>query len=101
MVSAVQRDKAAEDAALRSGDEVRLVGEPPGSLAAFDETWLRETRFVVRHVGRDATVDVQSDLAEDYLVATVPAAVVARVRRTPGRPGADAVPGAESVPGAG
>ncbi|MEK8107139.1 hypothetical protein NKG94_21960 [Micromonospora sp. M12] len=48
----------------------------PESLADYDETWLRETTFVVRYVGRDATVDVQSDLAEDYVIVTVPAAAV-------------------------
>ncbi|MEU4473639.1 hypothetical protein [Micromonospora sp. NPDC023888] len=98
VVSAVQRDEAPKDAALRPGDEVRLVGEVPEGLADYDGTWLRETRFVVRYVGRDATVDVQSDLAEDYFVATVPVAAVARVERTPGRPRAQAASATETSP---
>lgn len=81
LISAVQRGEASEDAAVRPGDEVRLVGEFPESLAEYDQTWLRETIFVVRYVGRDATVDVQSDLTEDYMIATVPAAMVEPLRR--------------------
>ncbi|MGC4746630.1 hypothetical protein ACLQ28_13340 [Micromonospora sp. DT201] len=65
MISAVQRGETGEDARVGPGDEVRLVGELPESLAGYDETWLRRTVFVVRHVGGDATVDVQSDLTED------------------------------------
>ncbi|MBM0276604.1 hypothetical protein [Micromonospora tarensis] len=80
-ISTVQRAEAPDDAALRPGDAVRLVGELPESLAEYDENWLRETGLVVRYVGRDATVDVQSDLAEDYWIATVP---VAAVRQLPG-----------------
>jgi len=53
----------------------------PESLAGYDATWLRETVFVVRYVGRDATVDVQPDLTEDYVIATVPAAIVEPLRR--------------------
>jgi hypothetical protein len=45
-------------------------------LAGYDATWLREIVFVVRYVGRDATVDVQSDLIEDYVIAAVPVAIV-------------------------
>lgn len=81
LISAVQRGEALEDAAVRPGDEVRLVGVLPDSLAGYDETWLRETVFVVRYVGRDATVDVQSDLTEDYMIATVPAAGVEPLQR--------------------
>ena len=81
LISAVQRDEAPGDAAVRPGDEVRLVGELPESLAGYDATWLRETVFVVRYVGRDATVDVQPDLTEDYVIATVPAAIVEPLRR--------------------
>jgi hypothetical protein len=81
LISAVQRGEASGDAAVRPGDEVRLVGELPESLAEYDETWLRETVFVVRYVGRDATVDVQSDLTEDYMIATVSAAIVEPLRR--------------------
>jgi len=65
---------------------VRLVGEPPASLTAeYDATWLRETVFVVRYVGDDATIDVQPNLTEDYLIKTVPMAIVkpARTRSTP------------------
>ncbi|ADU11479.1 hypothetical protein ML5_6035 [Micromonospora sp. L5] len=61
---------------VKPGDEVRLVGEVPESLADYDETWLRETTFVVRYVGRNAMVDLQPDLIEDYVIATVPAASV-------------------------
>lgn len=81
VISAVQRGNAPRGAAVGPGDEVRLVGELPESLAGYDERWLRETVFVVRYVGRDATVDVQSDLIEDYMIATVPAAIVDPVRR--------------------
>jgi hypothetical protein len=55
---------------------VRLAGQLPASLAEYDETWLRETVFVVRYVGDDATVDVQPDLNEDYVIQTVPTANV-------------------------
>ncbi|MGC4880342.1 hypothetical protein ACLQ26_29225 [Micromonospora sp. DT43] len=75
-ITATQRDEAPADALLKPGDEVRLVGEVPESLADYDEMWLRETTFVVRYVGRNAMVEVQRDLAEDYLIATVPAAGV-------------------------
>ena len=40
LISAVQRDEAPGDAAVRPGDEVRLVGELPESLAGYDATWL-------------------------------------------------------------
>jgi hypothetical protein len=77
LISDVQRCEAAADAAIMPGDEVRLVGEPPASLAAeYDATWLRETVFVVRYVGDDAKVDVQPDLTEDYLIEAVPIFVV-------------------------
>ncbi|SHN46466.1 hypothetical protein [Cryptosporangium aurantiacum] len=80
-MSAVQRDEAPEDAVVKPGDEVRLVGELPESLSGYGEAWLRETVFVVRHVGRGPTVAVQSDLAQDYMIATVPAAAVERFAR--------------------
>ncbi|MCG5460523.1 hypothetical protein MED01_003041 [Micromonospora sp. MED01] len=80
-ISAVQRGEAPDGAVLRPGDDVRLVGELPESLVGYDETWLRSTVFVVRYVGRDATVDVQSDLTEDYVITTVPAAGVTPWRR--------------------
>jgi len=60
---------------------VRLVGELPENLAGYDETWLRRTVFVVRYVSGAPTVDVQSDLAEDYMIATVPTAIVEPVRK--------------------
>ncbi|MEU8220140.1 hypothetical protein AB0C47_30720 [Micromonospora taraxaci] len=80
-ITAIQRDEAPADAAVKPGDEVRLVSEVSESLADYDETWLRETTFVVRYVGRTGMVDVQPDLAEDYLIATVPAACVEPFRR--------------------
>ncbi|MBL6280297.1 hypothetical protein JMF97_29465 [Micromonospora fiedleri] len=75
-ITAIQRDEAPADATIKPGDEVRLVGEVPESLADYDEMWLRETTFVVRYLGRNAMVDVQPDLTEDYVIATVPAAAV-------------------------
>ena len=72
LVSDIQRDEAPAEAAIVAGDEVRLVGEPPPSLAAYDPNWLRETVFVVRYVGDDATVDVQPELWSDYVIETVP-----------------------------
>lgn len=81
LISAVQRGEASGGAAVRPGDEVRLVGELPESLASYDEGWLRETVFVVRYVSRDATVDVELDLTEDWMIATVPAAGVEPLRR--------------------
>ncbi|MFG1992845.1 hypothetical protein ACGFJ7_22985 [Actinoplanes sp. NPDC048988] len=86
-ITAVQRREVAQDAPLRPGDEVRLVGELPESLAGYDGTRLRETTFTVRYVSRAPTIAIQSDLAEDYLVATVPASAVERLpsrRRGPG-----------------
>jgi hypothetical protein len=76
LIADIQRGAAAADAVIRPGDEVRLVGQLPASLADYDETWLRETVFVVRYVGDDATVDVQPDLNEDYVIQTVPTANV-------------------------
>ncbi|MET7951759.1 hypothetical protein [Micromonospora sp. NPDC005324] len=73
-ITAIQRDEAPTDAPLKPGDEVRLVGEVPESLADYDEMWLRDIMFVVRYVGRNAMVHVQPDLTEDYVIATVPAA---------------------------
>jgi hypothetical protein len=60
---------------------VRLVGEVPESLAGYDETWLRRTVFIVRYVSRTLTVDIQSDLAEDYMIATAPTAIIELVRK--------------------
>lgn len=76
LISEIQRGEAQADATIRPGDEVRLVGELPASLAPYDAGWLRETRFVVRYVGDDATVDVQPELIQDYAIEEVPVANV-------------------------
>ena len=76
LITAVQRDEAPVDAAVKPGDEVRLVGELPESLAEYDETILRETVFVVRYVSKAPTVEVQTDLTVDYTVETVPASAL-------------------------
>ena len=52
------------------------MGELPGSLAEYHETMLRESVFVVRYIGDDATVHVQPELTVDYLIETVPIANV-------------------------
>ncbi|GHJ15348.1 hypothetical protein TPA0908_33430 [Micromonospora sp. AKA38] len=57
------------------------MGALPEALAEYDETWLRQISFTVRYAGRGLMVDVQSDLTEDYIVATVPAAAVERIPR--------------------
>jgi hypothetical protein len=80
MISAVQRGEVPANAALKPGDAVRIVGDLPENLSKYDERILRRTVFVVRFVGRDATVDVQPDLTEDYVIETVPAAIVEPVR---------------------
>ncbi|GAA1654368.1 hypothetical protein [Actinoplanes couchii] len=80
MISAVQRGEAPEDAALKPGDSVRIAGDLPENLADHDEAILREMVFVVRHVGSDAMVDVQPDLLEDYVIETVPIAILEQVR---------------------
>jgi hypothetical protein len=85
LISEVQRGEAPEDAAILAGDAVRLVGEPPASLAAYDPAWLRDTVFVVRYVGEDATVDVQPELIDDYVIETVPIAIVRHTQK-PNRP---------------
>ncbi len=79
-ISGVLRAEAPEDAPFKPGDEVRLVGALPESLAEYDEMSLRQINFTVRYVGRGPTIDVQSDLAEDYMIATVPAAAVERLQ---------------------
>jgi hypothetical protein len=79
MISASQRGEASSDAVVRAGDEVRLVGELPDSLAHYNETMLREMIFVVRYVGKDETVAVQPYLNEDYVIETVPIANVKSV----------------------
>jgi hypothetical protein len=76
LISDIQRGEAAADATIIPGDQVRLVGELPASLAEYNRTILRETVFVVRYVGDDATVDIQPELTVDYLIETVPIANV-------------------------
>jgi hypothetical protein len=76
LITAVQRDEAPAEAALRPGDEVRLVGDLPESLAQCNEASLRETVFVVRYVSRAPTVEVQTELTEDYMIETVPVAAL-------------------------
>jgi hypothetical protein len=72
LISGIQRDEALAEASIVAGDRVRLVGDLPPSLAKQNERILRETVFVVRFVGDDETVDVQPDLAVDYVIETVP-----------------------------
>jgi hypothetical protein len=81
LISDIQRGEAPADAAIVAGDEVRLVGEPPATLATYDANWLRESVFIVRFVGDDDTVDVQPELWNDYVIETVPIATV-RLART-------------------
>ena len=81
LISDIQRGEAAADTAILPGDKVRLAGRPPASLADYDPGWLRKTVFVVRYVGDDATVDVQPDLTEDYVIEAVPIANVKPARR--------------------
>lgn len=85
LISDIQRGEAPADAAILPGDVVRLVSEPPASLAAYDPTRLRDTAFIVRYVGDDATVDVQPELIDDYVIETVPIAIV-RPTHTPNPP---------------
>jgi hypothetical protein len=80
LISDIQRGEAAADAAILPGDKVRLAGELPVNLADYDAAWLRETVFVVRHVVDGATVDVQPDLTEDYVIEAVPIAIVKPAR---------------------
>jgi hypothetical protein len=80
-ISAVLRTEAPETAPFKPGDEVRLVGALPETLAGYDEMWLRQISFTVRYAGRGPMIDVQSDLTEDYIVATVPAAAAERLHR--------------------
>ncbi|MFJ6949872.1 hypothetical protein ACWEEK_31785 [Micromonospora aurantiaca (nom. illeg.)] len=80
-ISAVLRTEAPADAPFKPGDEVRLVGALPEALSKYDETWLRQISFTVRYAGRGPMIDVQSDLTEDYIVATVAAAAVEHLPR--------------------
>ncbi|GIE91484.1 hypothetical protein [Actinoplanes regularis] len=79
-ISAILSSEAPEDAPFRPGDEVRLVGALPESLAGSDEAELRKTKFVVRYVGRGPMVAVQTDLTEDYWIVTVPAVNLEPIR---------------------
>jgi hypothetical protein len=81
LISNIQRREAGSTAALSPGDEVRLIGELPPSMSAYDETWVRQTAFVVRYVGHDGTIDVQPAWTEDYVIETVPAAIVRPTRQ--------------------
>lgn len=82
LLTANQREEAAADAPLLPGDEVRLVGDLPASLANYDEPLLRETVFIVRYVGDDGTIDIQPHWTHDYVIETVPATAV---KLTPGQ----------------
>jgi hypothetical protein len=76
--------RRAADAEIVADDVARIVSEPSASLAAYDPTRLRETMFTVPYVGDDATVDMQPELIDDYVIETVPIAIV-RPRRRPTR----------------
>jgi hypothetical protein len=56
------------------------VGALPEALSEYDQTWLRRISFTVRYAGRGQMIDVQSDLTEDYIVATLTAAAVERIQ---------------------
>jgi hypothetical protein len=72
----VRAPSAPATATILPGDQVRVVGELPASLAKYNPTILRETTFVVRYVGNNGTVDVQPDLRVDFVIETVPTANV-------------------------
>ncbi|MET8151446.1 hypothetical protein ACIBSW_17270 [Actinoplanes sp. NPDC049668] len=80
LISEVQRDEADAGDPILPGDEVRLVGELPSNLADYDANWLREATFVVRYVNADGTIDVQPAFTEDFVIETVPMAVVQLTR---------------------
>jgi hypothetical protein len=82
LLSDVQRAEATEDEPLVPRDEVRLVGELPPGLAGYNEELLRESVFVVRFVGDDATIDVQPELWNDYVIETVPTANLTPARHS-------------------
>lgn len=55
----------------------RLVEELlPDEMRTEVSWWWDEVTWVVRHVGDDETVDVQPELAMEYLIETVPVAAV-------------------------
>ena len=74
LISNIQRAEATAEKSFLPGDEVHLVGELPAGMADYDATWLRETVFIVRYVGDGDTIDMQPDLAEDFVIETVPTA---------------------------
>ena len=76
LISDVQRAEADADAAIRPGDEVRLVRELLPDQGRNDVPWWDEVTYVVRYVGDDETVDVQPELTMEYIIETVPAAAV-------------------------
>ena len=76
LLTAIQRREAAAGAPILPGDEVRLVGELPSSLADYDADALRETVFIVRYIGDDGTIDIQPHWTDDYVIETVPVTAV-------------------------
>ncbi|GAA2889885.1 hypothetical protein Acy02nite_32550 [Actinoplanes cyaneus] len=78
-ITAVQRRDVPQDAPFKPGDEVRLVGELPEVFAGHHEALLREIVFVVRFAGRGPDLEIQSDLAEDWMIATVPITAVEHI----------------------
>lgn len=78
-ICTVARDAAATSAAIRPGDDVRLVGAPD-RIGGYSHEWLSRTTFVVRHVGDDGTVDLQPDPTEDFVILTVAVEHVRPVR---------------------
>ena len=76
LLTAIQRREAAAGAPILPGDEVRLVGELPASLADYNADALRETAFIVRYVGDDETIDIQPHRTDDYFIETVPVTAV-------------------------
>jgi hypothetical protein len=76
LISDVQRSAADADALIRAGDEVHVVQELLPVEARSGVSWWEEVTYVVRYVGDDRTVDVQAELAMEYVIETVPAAAV-------------------------
>jgi hypothetical protein len=76
LMSDVQRSAADADAVIRAGDEVNVVQELLPVEARCGVSWWDEVTYVVRYVGDDRTVDVQAELAMEYVIETVPAVAV-------------------------
>ncbi|MFK3984257.1 hypothetical protein ACI2K4_28280 [Micromonospora sp. NPDC050397] len=76
LMSDVQRSAAGGDTAIRAGDEVHLVQELLPHQARDGVSRWDEVTYVVRYVGDDGTVDVQAELAMEYVIETVPAVAV-------------------------